>query len=164
MKLYLLRHGAAEDGVGIDDHDRPLTTAGAQRIERAAHVMAAVGVRPARIFSSPRVRAQQTAEIVANVLRREVEIHEAVNFSFGSAAIATLTNGLPGDLEVMFVGHEPSMSMTIKALTGGEVVMKKGGLARVDLLRRDPLHGELVWMIAPRVFDALSGSAEPDDD
>lgn len=164
MKLYFFRHGIAEDGHELGDHDRKLTLRGRQRVERAAAVIAAMGVRPSRIFSSPRVRAQQTAEIVADVLRREVEIDEAVNFGFSLQSVRVLTNGLRDDAEVMFVGHEPSLSMTLKALTGGEIIMKKGGLARVDIVSRDPLHGELVWLIAPRVFEALSGSSDPDDD
>jgi hypothetical protein len=47
------------------------------------------------------------------------------------------------------------MSDTVGELTGGQVVMKKGGLARVDIHSRAPLRGALVWLIAPRVFEAL---------
>ena len=53
----------------------------------------------------------------------------------------------------MFVGHEPDFSTTITSLVGGRVVMKKGGLARVDIISDQPLLGELVWLIAPKIFD-----------
>jgi phosphohistidine phosphatase SixA len=57
----------------------------------------------------------------------------------------------------MFVGHEPDFSTTIASLVGGRVAMKKGGLARVDIIssQPQPLLGELVWLIAPKVFERL---------
>ena len=52
----------------------------------------------------------------------------------------------------MFVGHEPDFSTTISSLVGGRVVMKRGGLARIDIVSPQPLLGELVWLIAPKIF------------
>jgi phosphohistidine phosphatase len=53
----------------------------------------------------------------------------------------------------MLVGHEPDFSRTIADLIGGgRVVMKKGGLARVDLESVDPPSGALVWLLAPKVM------------
>jgi hypothetical protein len=43
-----------------------------------------------------------------------------------------------------------------KLISGGEIVMKKGGLARVDLFSRAPLRGALVWLFAPKVLDELA--------
>jgi phosphohistidine phosphatase SixA len=54
---------------------------------------------------------------------------------------------------IMLVGHEPDFSQTIGALTGGRVVVKKGGLARVDLQPDSgALAGDLVWLIPPKVL------------
>jgi phosphohistidine phosphatase len=155
MQLYLVRHGKAEVGTG-DDHERRLTPDGAKRIETEAQVIRKLGVQPARIFSSPRVRARQTAEIIASALGMGIEIDEAVNFGFNVSAVATLTESLPPDSQVMFVGHNPSMSDVTQALTGANVDLKVGGLARVDVLfPAPPLQGQLVWLLAPRVFEAL---------
>ena len=38
--------------------------------------------------------------------------------------------------------------------TGGDVIMRKGGLARVDVRSRKPLRGELVWLLTPALMDA----------
>ena len=39
-------------------------------------------------------------------------------------------------------------------LTGlGRVVMKKGGLARVDVTAERPMRGYLVWLLTPKVMD-----------
>ena len=155
MKLYFLRHGEAVDHAATD-HERQLTARGSQRIATAAQVLKSLGIQPQHIYSSPRVRAQQTAEIVGAVLGLPVEIHEAVNYSFSVQAVEDLIRGLDKTTEVLFVGHEPSMSGVVGELCGGDVVMKKGGFARVDIYAPvAPLRGQLVWLIAPKVFDEL---------
>ncbi len=158
MKLYFMRHGHAEPGGSKPDEQRELTTEGVRRIQNAAAVIARLNVAPAHIYSSPRVRARQTAEQVAARLNIPLEIHEAVNFGFSEAAVADFV-AAHGDADLMFVGHEPTMSQTIQAIThGGSVVMKPGSLARVDVTSQGMLQGELVWLIAPKVFDALAGA------
>ena len=155
MRLYLVRHGKAEDH-SRDDHERQLTPDGVARVETEARVIAKLGVQPDRIYSSPRVRARQTAEIIAKALNTDIVIDEAVNFDFDVRAVQSLINGLPVGSEVMFVGHNPSMEQTIFALTGAQVEMKVGSLARIDIQVFSPdLRGYLVWLLAPRVFDVL---------
>ncbi len=159
MKLYLMRHGHAENvGAGTSDHDRQLTSRGFQRISTAARVLSSLDVTPDHIYSSPRIRARQTAEIVGAALKVPVEIREEVNFGFNISSIKSLTATLENGASVLFVGHEPSMSVTLGEITGADVAMKKGGFARIDLLDRVEMQGELVWLIAPSVFDALTAS------
>lgn len=156
MRLYLVRHGKAEDH-SKNDHDRQLTPGGAKRLQTEAQVLARLGIDPTRIYSSPRVRARQTAEIIASALGKQVEISEEVNFGFSLESVMKLVDGLPPDAEVMFVGHNPSTAQVVHALTGANVEMKVGGLARIDLDTAPPeLHGHLVWLLAPKVFDTLS--------
>jgi phosphohistidine phosphatase SixA len=53
----------------------------------------------------------------------------------------------------MVVGHEPDFSSVIGQLIGsGSVVMRKGGLARVDIT--NPMRGELVWLLTPQLLGA----------
>jgi phosphohistidine phosphatase SixA len=68
--------------------------------------------------------------------------------------VAALTRDVDQAGAVLFVGHEPDMSLTIAALTGGRVVMKKGGFARVDVTAFQPFRGALVWLIAPKLFES----------
>jgi len=157
MKLYFLRHGEAEDmSAGISDHDRKLTTKGIERVQTAAKVMSRLHIKPTHIYASPRVRALHTAEIVAKTLGKKVEVNDSVNFGFNLSAVETLIAALAVDDEVMFVGHEPTMSKVVGELTGANIVMKKGGLARVDaVIPTSPLRGQLIWLIPPKIFDAL---------
>ena len=155
MKLYFLRHGIAQDISETEGNDfaRALTPKGIDRLETSAKAMANLGLKPAHIFSSPLVRAKQTAEIVGKAIGVPVTVETKVGPGFNAQIVAELITDLSSADDVMFVGHEPSMSEIVSVLTGGSsVVMKKGGLARLDTVRMAPLRCALVWLIAPAVF------------
>lgn len=154
MKLYLLRHAHAEDGSG-DDHTRRLTDEGVHYSTLLGRLLKKLEVQPKHIYTSPRVRALQTAEIVAKALNVQVEKREEVNFGFNIPAIETLIKGLSPNDEVMFVGHEPFFSSAVHDLTGGRAEMKKCGIARIDLTQTTPPRGELIWLLAPKLYEAL---------
>ena len=159
MKLYFFRHGHAEeaDGPEFDDFTRRLTDKGIERTKAAARALLKLGVKPTTLFSSPRARARQTADILAQVLGVTVDVREEVGFGFTIDHIGPLIAETETNAEVMFVGHEPDLSATVsKLVSGGEIVMKKGGMARVDLFSRAPLRGALIWVIPPKVFDELA--------
>lgn len=163
MKLYFFRHGQAEDAQmpDFDDFTRALTDKGVERTEAAARALVALGVKPARLFSSPRLRARQTADILGGILGTEVIVREEMGFGFHVHAVEALISDLDARDEIIFVGHEPDLSATVSAIIGGgEIVMKKGGMARVDIYQHAPLHGALVWMLAPRIFDGLGGGKD----
>lgn len=155
MRLYFLRHGIAQD-LSSSDFARELTERGRARVVGAAKVMKQAGIQPAAIFTSPRLRSLQTAQIVADALQVGLTVSEAVNFGFDRSDVQALTRALPDDAEVMFVGHNPDMSEVVNQLTGSAIAMKKSGLARVDVMNRNTVRGELIWLIAPKVFDAIN--------
>lgn len=154
MRLYFLRHGIAEN-LATSDFERELTKRGRRRVATSAKVMKGLGIAPRQIFSSPRLRARQTAEIVADALGMTVTISEAVNFGFDLRDLRRLTQDCSADDELMFVGHNPDMSLLVSEISGVDASIKKGGLARIDVIGSRVDEGELVWLIAPKVFDAL---------
>ncbi len=159
MKLYFFRHGQAEDAglPDFDDFTRELTDKGRERTETAARALVKMGVKPQRLYTSPRVRARQTADILAKTLGLPVIVRDEVGFGLRVETLQPLIADLDFNAEVLVVGHEPDLSATIAELIGGgEIVMKKGGMARVDLFEnRLPLRGALVWVLAPRLFDLI---------
>ena len=157
MRIYLLRHGKTEVGSG-SDAQRQLTPAGVARMQTAARVMARLNIRPARIYSSPRVRARQTADMVAAALDSKVEVRAALDYGFSAADLPALLASLPPGSDLLCVGHNPYLPMVIHELCGAFVTMKPGGLARLKL-DSDARSGYLEWLIAPRVFDALGNSS-----
>jgi phosphohistidine phosphatase len=150
MNLYFLRHGIAEDdSPDGTDASRQLTDEGVSKLRASRLGFARLGVRVDLLLTSPLVRARQTAEIVGPMVGVAPEVADALAPGCDAASLLALLDGR-GAERVMIVGHEPDFSGIIGALTGGSrVVMKKGGLARVDLLP-GAARGELVWLVPPR--------------
>jgi broad specificity phosphatase PhoE len=80
MRLYFVRHGESEANLlrefsnsGIK---HPLTAQGLAQAQQAAHSL--VGLAVAQVYSSPVLRAQQTAEIIARSLAAPLETTEAL--------------------------------------------------------------------------------------
>src|SRR5438105_10768988 len=74
IRVYLVRHGIAvnpADSGGLPDDDRPLTGKGRRRFRRAARAFARLGELPDFLFTSPLIRAAQTAEILAGGSRAD---------------------------------------------------------------------------------------------
>lgn len=156
MRICFFRHALAEDNTDgrLVDAERQLTQRGITRTEQAAQFLAALGLQPDVLYSSPLVRARDTAAILGKQFGLAVTETPLLAPGFNVNALERLVQGLAGDAEVMVVGHEPDFSGTIAALTGGgRVEMKKGGLARVDIIATDPLRGTLVWLLPPSVMD-----------
>lgn len=156
MRICFFRHALAEDNTDgrLMDAERQLTQRGITRTEQAAQFLAALGLQPDVLYSSPLVRARDTAAILGKQFGLAVTETPLLAPGFNVNALERLVQGLAGDAEVMVVGHEPDFSGTIAALTGGgRVEMKKGGLARVDIIATDPLRGTLVWLLPPSIMD-----------
>lgn len=157
MILYFLRHGLAgnrEDWEG-DDRARPLTKKGEKRTALSAEMMDAIIPDLDEIITSPLVRARQTAEIVADEMgMKDAKIEdERLAPGFNLEKLTEIVKAYPDAEALMLVGHEPDFSETISSLIGGgNIVCKKGGLARVDLINLDPLQGQLVWLLQPKVL------------
>jgi phosphohistidine phosphatase len=125
--IYLLRHGEAEDGDGKPDAERELTEKGRRQAEWAGRGLAALGVELDACLTSPKVRARDTAAIACEHLAVEPEeTRELAGGMIDSRALAT------GRGEVLLVGHEPDFSDEVAHLTGGQIKLKKGGLAAFD--------------------------------
>jgi len=117
MKLYVMRHGPAEDFAASGrDADRALTTSGRDRVRDVAKLLREKDESPRVIISSPLVRALQTAEIVAAELGVDdvVTAHELAP----SGDAVALAKALLGDdrKRPMVVGHEPDVSALVMAL------------------------------------------------
>jgi phosphohistidine phosphatase len=149
MKLYLLRHGKADwPNWNKPDDERPLTSEGKKEAHRMAKLLEAMKIKPALVLSSPLPRAWQTAEIVAEQLNVRLEEEEMIGKGFNAAALRKMIERNAGE-DLMVVGHEPDFSAVIRALTGGDVKLAKGAIARVDL-EAGAKTGRLIWLIPPK--------------
>ena len=164
MELYFLRHGIAADRGAVrvaDDSQRPLTDEGIKKLRSEAKGIKCLRLGLEAVYSSPYVRARDTAEIVLDALKLRVPLHYTETLTPGARAedFVAFLEGIAVE-RALFVGHEPSMSQLIAALIGGPqaaVEMKKGGLARVDCRIGDGrVYGCLVWLATPDMLEALA--------
>jgi phosphohistidine phosphatase len=156
MRLYFLRHGQAGNREDWDrpDEERPLTRRGIAETHDAARGMRWLDLGIEHVLSSPLVRAQQTALIVAHELHLEVTTTPALasgcTLTTAAEAIGAHLDGLrasstpaPGNEApartprgLLLVGHEPDFSVIIGAMIGRKgsagIRLKKGALCRVD--------------------------------
>lgn len=157
MIVYFLRHAHAEDSDGrTPDGQRQLTERGIRHTRRLARMLKLMEVEPDRLYTSPLTRARQTADIIGTEVGLTPLLRDELSPGFNLAALQSLTHDLPMDNSVMIVGHEPDFSKVMSDLIGGgRIVMKKGGIARIDVSAYQPMRGELMWLITPKVFEQL---------
>jgi len=155
MRLYFIRHGKASN-MADTDHARPLTEVGVERTQLIARVLLRLEVAPVRIVASPRVRAQQTAEIIAQTLVLSFETSDLVNYEFDLSAVSELISGLKPDSEVVFVGHNPSMSEVVQEMTGATLSLKTSAVACVDVTPPGLTLARLHWLLTPRLAGAFT--------
>jgi len=114
MKLYLMRHGEAYDAqVQIQ---RPLTEKGRDEVQRVANMLVKNNINIADIFHSGVLRAQQTAEIVAQTLnfQRKLQIMPQLNKPDDVDIIVDKISGFVDD--TLLVGHIPVMPLLVSEL------------------------------------------------
>src|ERR687891_1965509 len=125
--IWLLRHGDAEEGGGKPDAERDLTEKGERQSRDAGRALKALGVELDVCLTSPKVRANRTAELACKELGVSVEEDERLaGGDFDPLELAA------GRGEVMLVGHEPDFSSAVAQTTGSRVKLKKGGIAAID--------------------------------
>jgi phosphohistidine phosphatase len=118
LKLYIMRHGPAEDVAATGrDADRVLTTPGRERVSAVVGALIAAEEAPQTVLSSPLARARETAEIVATAGRLAVEERrELAPAGDVLRLVGELVHG--ARKRVMVVGHEPDLSDLVADLIG----------------------------------------------
>jgi phosphohistidine phosphatase len=118
MRLYLVQHGdAVPERL---DPERPLSPAGRREVEAVAHLFASTGARVVRVAHSGKLRAQQTAELLATALAPGMvpDIMPGLNPNDPVEPVARTIADWTSD--VMLVGHLPFMAKLVARLVAGD--------------------------------------------
>jgi phosphohistidine phosphatase len=157
MRIYILRHGIAEDAPpGGADADRPLTQEGKQKLRGVLERARRAGVRPTIILTSPLKRAVETAEIAASILHGADDLvrTNALEPSGTPERVWKEIRARKAE-EVLIAGHEPLLSTLVGFLLGCDALlvrMKKGSLVSVDVEADGTQpHGVLNWMLTSKL-------------
>jgi phosphohistidine phosphatase len=160
MRIYILRHGIAEDASPrTPDFKRELTDEGRRKLAGVLRLARRAGVQPELVISSPLVRAVQTAEMAREALHVEAAIHETRTLvPEGSPhKVWEELSGLRNLDAVLLAGHEPLLSSLTAWLLGApelQVNMSKAAMVSIEMeqFRGEP-HGILRWMVTPKLAE-----------
>jgi len=164
--IYLMRHGIAADlGAGgvIRDEDRPLTPDGRVKMQQAAEGMRQLDLKFNLIFTSPLLRARQTAEVVADILELQHKLKIIESLAPGRSLVGASAGHAELFIEigaysfnrVLLVGHQPDLSelasFLLTANRNLNIEFKKGGLCAIEVTAVPPRGpGLLRWTLTPR--------------
>jgi phosphohistidine phosphatase len=160
MNLFLLRHGlAVERGSPgfANDAVRPLTPKGRRQLLKTTAALKKMELSFDLIFSSPLLRAKQTAEIVAGALKLKRRLVFAAELPPGGDAqklIQRISALKPPPQNILLVGHEPALgeliSLLVTGTAGAGFALKKGGLAKLEAERLCAGNcATLAWLLTP---------------
>jgi phosphohistidine phosphatase len=160
MQLLVIRHAIAEDrerfaSSGRDDSERPLTTAGRDKMRRASGGLRRIVPTIDLLASSPYVRAMETAELVAeaygidDVKRVAALVPDAPLQEF-----LVWVQRKASARVVAVVGHEPHLGELVTWLMSGlresRVEMKKGGACLLEFEGQPGAGlGVMKWLMGP---------------
>jgi phosphohistidine phosphatase len=154
-QLWLLRHGEAVPHDSKPDDERELTPRGRLQAEAAGRALAALNEEFAACYTSPKVRALETAELACEHLNIEPVVETSLANGFSRVDALALLEAHDEDAKVLVVGHEPSFSQVVHDFTGARVDFKKGGVAAVSAKRG---AADLLVLARPKELTALAES------
>ena len=161
-ELYLVRHAiAAERGEDWPDDDkRPLTARGVSRFKEEVDGLKRIGVEVDEIFTSPLIRAKQTAALLADGLSGKpvVKVLDVLSPGHAPSSVMAQLARAARRRRIAIVGHEPDLGELAAHLIGAgrALPFKKGGVCRIDvesLTSRRP--GALSFFVTPRLLRGL---------
>lgn len=168
MDCILVRHGIAVEPNEWEgrEENRPLTEKGKKRARQAAEGLAALDCKPTHLFTSPFVRAYDTARLLRTVVcpTLKAETREELAVGAKPEQLMTVLHALPPEAVVVCVGHEPLLGEVVSLLLCGKVLpnfpFKKAGAACLEL--PDDFksgQGRLRWWLLPAQLRAIGKRA-----
>lgn len=153
-ELWLLRHGdAVAHGSRDRDDDRELTERGAAQSRAAGAALRMLGVEFAAVYTSPKLRAEQTARLACEAIGAAApSVYEPLREGFTASEALALARGVDGE-RLLVVGHNPDMAEIVYDVSGARVAFKKGGVAALALGQQ-----QLLVLLRPRELLALAAS------
>lgn len=152
VRLIIFRHGEAEEKKpGQRDEERKLTVKGRRDVEVIARVLP---WKPSRVYTSPLLRAVETAKIIADIYGIEVVVTEYLKPE--QTCIENLSKLDIIDNSVL-VGHAPSIEKIVSDLIGGgNIKLKAGSAIGIELDNLCRGCGTLIFLLIPEALHRLA--------
>lgn len=153
MILYLVRHGDAKSK--NEDPSRGLSENGIVDVKSVAKHLAGLNVRVERIFHSGKLRAMQTAQIMADAVGTDYPITETDGLAPMDDPGIWYERICDMKYDAMLVGHLPYLSILSALLLSSTqdnrfVEFETGGVACFE--RAKDCRWELKWKTGPEMI------------
>lgn len=153
MEVYLVQHGAAKSEA--EDPQRGLTEQGQGNVERVAEFLAPLRLALDHIEHSEKLRARQTAEILAARLRPSGGTKEIRGMAPNDDVEPMYARLQREANPLMLVGHLPYLSRLVtRLLELGEdravLQFQMGGVVRLD--RDERKRWVVRWVLVPELL------------
>lgn len=153
-----MRHAEALDGP--DDAARPLSPRGWKQAREVARFLKDAGIAFDAAYTSPLVRARETAEAVlkvcGSVSSKALQETDALRIEGTRREFDAWLRALPDDEHVLVLGHAPTLADRVRGLVSiadaESFRLPKGGLACVET--DDRRSGALKFFITPKLLKA----------
>jgi phosphohistidine phosphatase len=162
MQFYLVQHGAAKSE--SEDSERSLTDDGRKTVERMADHLSLLGLSLDHIEHSEKLRARQTAEILAARLRPREGTLQIAGMAPNDDVEPMRERLQTESKSLMLVGHLPYLSRLVARLLGMEkdrvlVEFRMGGVVRLD--RNESGEWAVRWAVTPELLPSLAERDRP---
>jgi phosphohistidine phosphatase len=159
-ELLLLRHAEAMHmAPGQEDFERHLSEAGKVVARHIGQTLAAAGLEPDLVVSSPAVRTMETCRLAgaAWALREDAIVQDLRLYGEETADVMTvLGEQAAGARRILLVGHNPGLEGVIRLLSRQPIRVAPGSAAQLEVKRP---WGQLVPGCADLVAVHTAGQA-----
>lgn len=134
MNLYILRHG--ESLTNYPDKVRPLSEEGKRDIEKIGKLLSDKRIIIEKVFTSPYLRAFQSAEIIVRCLNLQLNINETDNLlsEADPKGLVRFLNENESN-STLLVTHQPFVGSLVAYLIGCrnlQIEIRKGALLKIE--------------------------------
>ncbi len=131
--LYIMRHGEKEIK-DINDYEINLTQEGTKQVTQLSKQLKEANIKPDLILSSPSIRTRQTAQIIADELNYEKNIHysEVLYQAFLNELIEVITYTFDNVNTLFLIGHNPSIASFVSSFVGFKQKFEMGAVLKIQ--------------------------------
>ena len=153
MRLYLVQHGEAKSEQ--EDPQRPLTDKGREETERMAEFLAKIGLEVDEVWHSTKLRAKQTAEILASKIKVQGSISKVEGLAPNDDPKPIREKIETQGKDLMIVSHLPFLSRltSLLLINDPEREIVKFRMSGIVALVKENGSWKVDWIVKPELVD-----------
>ncbi|MGR3319910.1 MAG: phosphohistidine phosphatase SixA [Candidatus Anammoxibacter sp.] len=161
MEIYLVRHGTPYSEV--EDPERRLSSKGLQQCQITGKALKLLHVNIDLIVSSPKIRAVQTAEIIAEMLeyaKENIKVTPTLEPNGFPLDVISFLKDHSAKTGILLAGHLPSLANIASELmsTGSllSINFETSSVCRIDVDSVSSNTGSLRWFLTPEHLELIA--------